>query len=571
MDYDVIVIGGGINGLTAAAYLGKSGLKTCLIEARGECGAHCDTIEAGLPGYLFNLHAVWMVTPLSPAMIDLELEKFGLQYCKTDYAWAKTFSDGTNALTGQDPMATMANWGKHSEKDAALIGRAMEFLAPNMMDFVSLMDQWLYHRPTTATMNQMVEFVDRLFKHLGIDCTGEQFMTMDGFAIMDKCFETDHLKTLAMALGWIAGFNPCNQKIGAMGATILGLLIGPFYPSVVIRGGSHELTHVLVKAALASGVTIMPNCPVEKILVKDGAARGVTLSDAAIYPNETITCKNVVSNVTVGPTFLNMIGEDNLPADKAGLVKKFSYDEQNLFTVHYALDDVPQFASADFDDGIQKAYMGYLGGDTPAEMKEFGRRIAPDVREIPENLMGNYFITTLADPLQAPPGKHTTHVWIDVPPEPVRWKHGDLKGFADWDRIKERFADEVDNLYEKYAPGFKNIVKERIVYSPLDQYRSNPSAVKGNWAGGAMIPEQFYDQRPVPGILKDGGSRTFLPGLYLSNSIHVASNSLLASGYLAACEVAEDMGVRQQDWWIGQSCMWYLQNAFNIPSNLGVK
>ena len=94
-DYDVIVIGGGINGLTAAAYLGKAGLKTLVLEAKGECGTHSDTCEPGIPGFLHNTHATWIISAMSPAMDDLELSEYGLEYCSTEFAFGKLFLDGT--------------------------------------------------------------------------------------------------------------------------------------------------------------------------------------------------------------------------------------------------------------------------------------------------------------------------------------------------------------------------------------------------------------------------------------------------------------------------------------------
>jgi len=96
------------------------------------------------------------------------------------------------------------------------------------------------------------------------------------------------------------------------------------------------------------------------------------------------------------------------------------------------------------------------------------------------------------------------------------------------------------------------------------------SAIKGNWAGGSVIPEQFYEKRPVPGVVKNGAARTFMKNLYLSNSIHPFGMTHLASGYIAASELAEDMEVRDQEWWQEQAGMWYLANADRVPLNLGL-
>jgi len=570
-DYDVIVIGGGINGITCAAYLGKAGLKTALIEAKGECGAHCDTVEAGLPGFLYNLHAVWMITPISPAMVDLELEKYGLEWRTTEFAWAKTFKDGKNILTGNDPYATLEKVARHSSKDAKTLKKGINFFMDNLYEVSEVMHNFVFCPPSPQNMDSIMNIAERFFKHAGINCTGERFLQMNGFEILDIMFESEYVKTSAHTISWIGAFNPIQQKIGAIGSAMIGLLIGPFYTSVVVKGGSHELTHVLLQAAIDNGVTVMPNCPVEKILVENNEACGVVLSDRAIYPEEKITAKKVVSNLTAAPTFLDMIGEEKLGPDMTARLKKFSYEEQNIFTVHYALDDVPQFASAEYDADIQKSYIGYLGGDTSDDLKQFAKNISPEKRRIHDEIFCNYFITTLADPLQAPPGCHTSHLWFDVPPNPVEWKHGKLNGFSDWDNIKEKLADQMTDTYDSYAPGFKKLIKDRIVYSPLDQYRNNPSAVMGNWAGGSLTDDQFYEKRPVAGVITSDGTRTFIKNLYISNSVHFFSNSSLASGYIAACDVAEDMDVRQQDWWQSKAFHWYLQNFSKIQQNLGVK
>lgn len=354
-----------------------------------------------------------------------------------------------------------------------------------------------------------------------------------------------------------------------MGASVFGNFTGPLFPVHQAKGGSHALTHALVKAAVSNGVTILPCCPVQQILVDKSGACGVRLSGEAVYPHETFSARKIVSNLTVVPTFIDLVGEEHLPSELAARIKRFSYDEQNVFVVNYALDSPPEFASADFDSGIQKTFMGYFGGSDPDAMQGIASSIPK--KEIYEEIIVNWYVPTLADPSQAPPGCHIVNTWLDVPPDPRAWNGQPLEGFSAWDRMKHELADKIDAAWELYAPGFRKKVLERIVYSPLDQYRNNPSAVLGTWAGGSMIPEQFYENRPVPGVLKGGGSRTFLENLHISNSIHVYGNTLLSSGYLAACEVAEDLGAREQKWWQARAFNWYLENSANIPINLGLK
>lgn len=568
--YDVIIIGGGVNGLTAASYLSRSGLKTLVLEAKGECGTHCDTIEPGEPGYLHNTHATWIISAMSPAMGDLNLSDFGLEYVTTEFVYGKTFKDGTNTLFGVDPFNTLENWRKISEKDAQYLERGFEFYINHLDDIKNALHLFFHTPPSEQNLRMLGGLNEKMNKFCGIDLTFEQSWNMNGFEAVDHILTSDQLKTAVLTFGWIGAFPPIHPSVGSIGTQSFGLLAGPVIPVHQCRGGSHGLSHSLVKAATHYGVKILPCCPVKKIIVENGEAKGVELSEWSVFPGEKIFAKKIISNLSLAPTFLDLIDKDAIGSDMVKRIGTFDYNEQNLMCVNLALDGVPQFKSADFDDGIQRCFMGYYGGENTAELKAFNQDLINGV--IHETPMANWFVPSLADPTQAPEGGHTAILWQDAPPAPKSWYKGPLNGFESWDDIKEALADRMIDEFEKFAPGTKSLIRERVLYTPLDIQRNNGSAVLGNWVGGSVIPEQFYMNRPLPGILKAGAaSRTFLKNLYLSNSIHPFSASWLCSGYLAACEVAEDFGVREQSWWNSQGFEWYLDNIDKIPQNLGVR
>ncbi|MBW2695772.1 MAG: NAD(P)/FAD-dependent oxidoreductase [Deltaproteobacteria bacterium] len=565
-DYDVIVIGAGINGLTVASYLQKAGLSVGVFEARGQCGAFCDTVELGQSGFLHNTHASWIVPAMSPAMADLELERYGLDLRGCDVLFAKPFRDQTNTLLALDSTWTQSSVARHSEHDAAVVAKIGAYQAEHGGEALEINRQMVFGAPTVDLADRVARFNDGLMRALDAPLSGDDIGRMTGFEILETLFESEHVKTLPGALGEFTGQWPLNRRVGP---TVIGL--AGFNPMAVhtAKGGSHALTHSLVKCFVAHGGEIWTTCPVEKILLEKGRAVGIRLSEDALIPGEEIRANTVVSNLTLVPTFLRLLGEEAIGAEWARRIKYFNYDDPQLLGVYWALEGDPVFASAKYDPGIQRCWVGYFGGDTLDSIRTIQAEAATGV--VPSQTMGGWFNFTRADPTQAPPGCHTASAWMSVPPRPRRWRSKRLKGWNAWRQgLGEALADEITDLYEEFAPGFKDLIIERHINTPMDQENSNPSAIRGNMIGGSAIPEQYGENRPLPGVVRNGVSRSFVPGLYLSNSIHPFGATHLASGCLAAVEVAEDLGCRDRDWWAAQPFDWFLANLPRIPQNLGV-
>ena len=538
-EYDVIVIGGGVQGLTAAAYLQKSRLKVAVFERRLEAGAGCCTEEVMHPGVRVNLCACNLPTLWSPVYDDLELERFGLEMLTTsEWSIFHPFKKDKSAVLWHhyDARKQYEAWQRISEKDAEVFRRLSNYFAPHWMDIVTISQFG-----ATPEAEMSIGMIMASCPDIPPDS-----MNMTAMEIVDAVYEDERIKTAMLSMTIMAGVHPWEKTISAMYPIMLTMTLGPVgNPCYTARGGTHAVTHALARCFAHYGGKIFTGCPVQKIIVDDGEAKGIALSKDAIYPEAEIKAnKAIISDVSCRPTFIDLIGPDKLPSWVTEAAMAYDYDDVILFTNYWVLNEPLKWEG--YPPEVEGAYGLTYGVESVADIERLRADLAAHRLSDPPIASGltvQGFVQ--ADPTQAPPGQYTVMSWSNVNYDLT--SHG---GPEKWDDLREEYGDKVEDLLSEYAPNLKKAKIARYCCSPLDLYRRNPSMIKGCTTSGAQSPAQFGDNRPFPGC---GAPRTPIAKLYLSNSIWPYSTAYLACGYRAASVVAEDLGVRQQDWWVAKA------------------
>jgi phytoene dehydrogenase-like protein len=514
--YDVIVIGGGHNGLVNAAYLAKAGKKVVVLERRHVLGGSAVTEEI-IPGFLFS-ECSYVVSLLRPEIIrELDLPRHGLEILPLDGTFSPMPS-GDYLWRVNDHAKSIRDIRRHSRLDAEAYDEFSKLMTP-MCRFVKPMLSMVPPDPTTLNPKDLkqLHFLLQRFRELSSDerYTLVQLMTMSSADFLDQWFETDVLKATMSASGIIGTFLGIRSPGTAYVLLhhYMGEIDGAFRSWGFSRGGTGAISNAIADAAREAGVEIRTKAPVGKILVKNGRAAGV-----ALQSGEELFANVVSSSVDPHLTFEKFLEPSELPADFLEGVRRYKF-RGSSGKVNLALDALPNF----------KCFPGpgahLRGAISISPSMEYMERAYDDAK------YGHYsrrpyidmVIPSLTDPSVAPPGKHVLSCFVQYAPYKL--------AEGAWDDQKVAFGDNVINTIAEYAPNIKDIIIGRQVLTPLDLEREF-GLTQGNIFQGELSLEQLFFLRPVAGWAY---YRTPIHNLYMCGSAtHPGGGIMGANGRIAS-------------------------------------
>ncbi len=517
--YDAVVIGGGHNGLVAAAYLARAGRSVLVLEQRPLVGGAAVTEEI-FPGFKFSVFS-YVVSLLRPEIIrDLDLPRHGLQVLPLE-STVTPLDNGDYLASWADPDETRQELYRHSPRDAdtlPVFGRLMHHMAMAVKPILAMVPP----DPGSLAPSDLAGLLrlGRHFRNLG----GERFralyklMTMSGGDYLDEWFECDPLKATKAASGIIGTFLGPRSPGSAYVLLhhYMGEIDGAFRAWGFQKGGTGAISDTIARAARAFGAEIRTNAPAERVLVKDGRVRGVVLGTG-----EEIAAPVVVSGLDPRRTLTQLVDERDLPTEVLEGVRRYKF-RGSSGKVNLALAGLPEFtclpgAGRHLRGAVSispsLAYLEQAYDD--AKYGEFSHRPYMDI-----------VIPSMIDPGMAPPGKHVMSIFVQYAPYHVN---------GGWtDQRREAFGDAVIGTLSRYAPNLPSLILHRQVLTPADIERITGLS-EGNIFQGELALHQLFFLRPVP---QWANYRTPIRGYWQCGSgTHPGGGIMGASGRLAALEI----------------------------------
>lgn len=515
--YDVLVVGGGHNGLIVAAYLAKVGMNVCVLERAGFIGGEVITREVTVPGFKHDragsVHATIQANPLI-LYDELGLKsKYGLKYIYPESNLANVYSDGTAIVSYADIDKTCQQISQFSEKDADAYRTFCETSKP----MLNMLAEGIFNPPPP---------LGKFFAQLDQNPEGQQILSnlfRSGYDIVDRIFE--HEKTKLAMLKLMTEPMIAPEDKGTAFYLYATILMNHAFPLGIPEGGSGMLSEALGRCIEANGGTIMLGSEVKRIQVESGKAMGVVLASG----EEVAACRALVANLDPRLVFPHMVSEvDKAFVTKVGAIQDPAFSGMMQ---HIALNDAPKWKAG---DEVSKAF-----NVEPLCWLEDYRRLFDDLRygipPSPEHLAPLACCPTVHDPTRAPAGKHILYLWHYVP---YYLRDG---GPQKWDEIKEQVADRILEGLRGYTTnmGPENIIA-RTIFSPLDYERMNPSLVNGSILGPGAFLHQFFSHRPIPEL---GQYRTPIGNLYMSGQSFHPGGSIIGGGRATVQVIMADLGI----------------------------
>jgi phytoene dehydrogenase-like protein len=516
--YDAVVIGGGINGLTCAAHLAKTGIRTVLVEQRASVGG-CATESELAPGFTVPTlsHATGPIR--GDVLAELQLDLHGLSFTDTSSHVSALLPDGRALTVWDDPGRTAEGLRAWSAKDAAAwpaFQHTMNQLGA-LVGGVFLSTPPSVDAPTTRDVFGVMQTL-RTFRSLP-KADQWRLLRWGPMAVADlvsEVIETELLRAVVAADGvfgamlgpWSAGsglqllLTSANRSLAGVG-------------SRTVNGGPIAFARALESAAVRHGVEMRTGEGVTRIEVNDDRATGVTLAGGSH-----LEARAVISAVDPKRTFLTLCEAEHLPPEFLWRIKHYR-TRGTLAKVNLALSSLPQFAG-----GTREMLAGRV-------------RLAPDLdyleRAFDHAKYGRYSphpwieftIPTLGNEKLAPPGAHVLSAYAQFAPYTLRE--------GDWDASRDAFGEVVVSTLAQYAPDIRSLIVAAETLTPLDLERGWGLS-GGHIFHGELSLDQFFTMRPLLGY---GQYRTPLRGLFLCGSgTHPGTGLTGGSGLNAARAIA---------------------------------
>ena len=522
MRYDVIIIGGGHNGLTAAAYLARAGRKVLVLERRHVLGGAAVTEEV-FPGFHFSVCS-YVVSLLRPEIIrELDLPRHGLEILPLDGTFTP-MPNGDYLWRVNDHARTRREIARHSRLDADAYdeyGRAMVAMGRFVKPILGMQPA----DPTALSFSGLQQLLGLLQRFRQLPPRDQynqvQLMTMSAVDFLDQWFETDVLKATMSASGIIGTFLGVRSPGTAYVLLhhYMGEIDGAFRSWGLARGGTGAISNAIAGAARTAGAEIRTNAAVGRILVRGNRAEGVVLDNG-----DELKARVVASSVDPRLTFQRLLDPGTLPAEFLADIRRYKFRGSSA-KVNLALDALPDFTAlpgpgshlrgaisiSPSVDYMERAY-------DDAKYGRFSRRPYIDI-----------VIPSLTDTTLAPPGKHVMSCFVQYAPYAL--KEGT------WDERREAFGDTVVDTLAEYAPNLRQIIRHRQVVTPLDLEREWGLS-EGNIFQGELTLEQLFFLRPAPGWAQ---YRTPIANLYMCGSAtHPGGGIMGAPGRNAAARIVAD-------------------------------
>lgn len=523
---DAIVVGAGHNGLTAAAYLGRAGLRTLVLERREVVGGCCVTEEIA-PGCRASTTS-YIASMLRPEVIrDLGLARHGLRMVPCDPALLVPFPDGTVVPWWSDRVRTAAELSRLSSADARTFVRIddqLKKLARYLQPFFLEPPPDVHGRGFPGLLEALR--VGRRFRGISGDEIAHMvtFLTGSLGDFLDRHYENEKVKTLFLANN-VYGRHGGPYDPGTSLGLLFHLLSGGedeeqgFYGHVI--GGMGAITQAMAAAARGFGVDIRTSAGVERIVTRNGRATGVALSDGI-----EIEADVVLSNADPKRTFLGLVEPSALPADFRDAIRGIKMDGP-CAKVNLLLSEEPRVTGMPETFSRRERSLFTL-----VPSLEFAERCYDVAKHgaIPEELWVDCVVATNADETLAPADRHVMTCFVQY--VPYRLKEGT------WDENRELLGDRVVRKIGEYAPNVPGTVLHRQVLTPLDLERVY-GLTEGNIFHGDLSLDQLFFMRPVPGYAR---YRTPIEGLYLCGAgAHPGGGVTGAPGHNAAHQVLRDL------------------------------